>query len=490
MALKLSSQHIITALGLRFWMNAIEDLGISCDVIKCINLSQHLQSVISNNQQDFYIIEDDMENDDLFLVCIAYGVQFWHQVVMEHGIKEVIHCKTVLDYFQRVIIGYDFNKVESDKKLKRMTNGEHSSFENDFNNDIFDNSPPNSPAPSQNVLIKFKKTIREPKAKVLKCDYCEKSFSTFQKAEIHMQIRHPEFKHEFDKKNLVFKCEKGCDKAFNTNLKLMKHYKWTHISKITDCEYCPVKSATPLKAVWHNKTEHPEMKDEFDAKFRVHKCKEEGCVKNFFTSKGLREHRRRYHRRREYDDASSTLCPDCGISFATFQELKKHKKTHNRVARNKPPVPDNIPKPCTLCGETFLGKYKWTTHMFKVHNVGAYFCDDCGKKFQTRALFEGHKQRMHLKIKFDCNICGNSFKVERNLERHMKRVHSSNEERKHKCDQCGKGFESKETYVGHMNMHLGLKPYKCEYCGAAYQNRSNLMAHLKKSCKNNPNLLS
>ena len=416
--MELSSQHVITALGLRFWIKAVEDLGIASDVEKCMNLSQYLQSVISNKEQvKIYNMEDNMGNDDLFLVCFAYGVQFWQQVVTEYGIKEVIHCKTVLDYFQRVISDYDLNGVETKEKLN--WNGDYNSFETDFNNDIFDNSPPNSPSP--NVLIKFKKTIKEPKDKVFQCDYCEKAFGTFQQAEKHMDRKHPDFKHEFDQKKKVFQCERGCEKAFNTNKKLHRHYKLAHNLNITKCDYCPEKSASPLMAVRHVKSEHPEMKGEFDAKFRVHRCKEEGCMKGYFTNKGLQEHRRRFHRGVREDDASSTLCADCGISFPTYKALRSHKKSHNRRdVPKKPSLPDNTPRPCNLCGETFLGKNKLSTHMFKIHNVGAFFCDDCGKKFQTKMLFDYHKQKMHLKIKFDCNLCGNSFKVERILDRHGK----------------------------------------------------------------------
>ena len=108
MAMMLSTEHVITALGIRFWMKAVQDLGISSDVTKCINLSRYLQSVISSNQQNkIYNNEENVENDDLFLVCFSYGVQFWQKVVIEHSILEVNHCKTVLDFFQRVINEYD-----------------------------------------------------------------------------------------------------------------------------------------------------------------------------------------------------------------------------------------------------------------------------------------------------------------------------------------------------------------------------------------------
>ena len=475
MAVKLTTQNVITALGLRFWMSAMEDLGISSDVTKCMKMSQYLTGVISNNQQvKICKIEDMRENNDLFVLCFAYGVQFWEQVVADHDIQEINHCKTVLEYCQRVIRECDFDSTE-EINLNSSDN---------FNDIYFGDSPPNSPAQTQNVLIKFKKKTNQKyiypkKSKEYNCDFCEKDFWTFEQVETHVERKHPDLKNEFEKKYLVFKCEWGCVEAFNTHKRLKKHYKFHH-SRIIKCDYCPEESATPLSALNHIKETHPEMKDKFDAKFRVHKCSVEGCDKKFFTGKGLTKHKIQVHRsRNENVDSNSTLCSDCGASFSTFKELKKHKSSHKR-----PYIRDDNPKACNLCGETVLGKYRLEIHMFKAHDVGALFCDDCGEKFQCNRDLKCHKEKMHLKIKFDCSLCGKSFDVERYLDRHMKRVHTSNEERKHKCDQCGKGFACKETYVGHMNMHLGLKPFKCEYCGAAYQNNSNLLAHLKKSCKN------
>ena len=487
MAVKLTKQNVIRALGLRFWMNAMEDLGISHDVTKCIILSQHLHGVISNNQQvKICRIEDNKDNEDLFLTCFAYGVQFWEQVVTEHDIREVNHCKTVLEYYQRVLREYDLNNTEEKIQINSNAN---------LDDIHFDDSPPNSPAQTKNVLIKFKKTTKKyiyPKknSKEYKCDYCEKAFWHFEQAETHMERKHPDLKDEFDKKYLVYKCEWGCSEAFNTSKRLIKHYKLIH--KIIKCDYCPEESATLFSALNHINEVHPEMKTEFDVKFRVHKCNIEGCDKNFFTEKGLSKHRVKVHRIRrskkiqDSEDSSSTLCSDCGASFQTFKELKKHRSTHNKREYSK--THRLTPKACRLCGETFIGNYRLTIHMFKVHDVGALVCDDCGEKFQREREFKSHKEKKHLKIKFECKFCEKSFNVERYLDRHMKRVHTSNEERKYKCDQCGKGFNCKETFVGHMNMHLGLKPFKCEYCGAAYQNKSNLLAHLKKSCKNITNV--
>ena len=491
MTVKLSRRNVITALGLRFWIKAVEDLGIAEEVSKCVALSEHLQSVMSNNHQ----VEQfqNIESDDTFLVILVHGVHFWQQIVAEHRIEEVRHCNMILEYLQRAVNDFDINGSvnKAEEKVKGEPISDNNDLEDDFSND--NSRPLDSPIQTQNVLIKFKKTardyvqkkgFREPKTKVLQCEHCEKAFSSFQQAETHMERKHPDLKEDFYKKNLVFRCERGCDKAFSTSIKLRKHYKASH--SITQCTYCPEHSDSILSAVKHVREAHPSMKTDFDDMFRVYKCPEEGCDRKFYTGGVLREHRRRIHRGID-QDSSSTLCADCGMSFSTFKELKKHKKSHNKVPK-KPSLHDISPRPCTICGETFIGIKKLYLHKFHVHDNNAIFCDDCGQKFEGKRNFERHRQMKHLKLLFECNLCGKGFNVKINLERHMRRMHSTNDERKHKCSECGKGFSCKATYEGHMNMHLGLKPFKCQFCGAGYQNDSNLLAHQRKSCKNNPML--
>ena len=296
MNVKLSRQSVITALGLRFWIKAVEDRGIAEDVSRCVTLSQYLQSAMSNNHQveQLQKMESDgvFHYDDTFLVILIHGVHFWQQIVAEHRIEEVRHCNIILEYLQRAVNDFDINGSvnKAEEKVKGEPITDNNDLEDDFNND--NSRPLNSPIQTQNVLIKFKKTardyvqkkgFREPKTKVLQCEHCEKAYSSFQQAETHMDREHPDLKDEFYKKNLVFRCERGCDKALNTSVQLREHYKASH--NIIKCTYCPGHSDSLLSAVRHVKDAHPRMKTEFDNKFRVYKCPEEECDKRFYTGK-------------------------------------------------------------------------------------------------------------------------------------------------------------------------------------------------------------
>ena len=101
------------------------------------------------------------------------------------------------------------------------------------------------------------------KSKEYNCDYCEKDFWTFEQVETHVERKHPDLKHDFVQKYLVFKCERGCDMAFDNHKRLKKHYKWIHnhtTISIIKCDYCPEESSSPLEASNHVEEAHPEMK--------------------------------------------------------------------------------------------------------------------------------------------------------------------------------------------------------------------------------------
>ena len=158
MTVKLSRRNVITALGLRFWIKAVEDLGIAEEVSKCVALSEHLQSVMSNNHQVKQL--QNIESDDTFLEILVHGVHFWQQIVAEHRIEEVRHCNMILEYLQRAVNDYfdinrSVNKAEEIQKCEPIT--DHN-IEDDFHSD---NPPLNSPTQTQVVLIKFRKTTRD-----------------------------------------------------------------------------------------------------------------------------------------------------------------------------------------------------------------------------------------------------------------------------------------------------------------------------------------
>ena len=93
MNVKLSRQSVITALGLRFWIKAVEDRGIAEDVSRCVTLSQHLQSAMSNNHQveQLQKMESDsvFHYDDTFLVILIHGV---HSLIMRLNLALQLEC--------------------------------------------------------------------------------------------------------------------------------------------------------------------------------------------------------------------------------------------------------------------------------------------------------------------------------------------------------------------------------------------------------------
>ena len=129
-------------------------------------------------------------------------------------------------------------------------------------------------------------------------------------------------------------------------------------------------------------------------------------------------------------------CSNCGASFETIQELKRHllrghcvrnrffgggvmsafsahsvesSRSNKGSARYAQSVNDNRQQ-CTVCEKTFQNKWLLKRHM-KIHSGEKnYACNVCGKKFREKSDLKTHSVK-HTNIqRYQCNQCGKKFK--------------------------------------------------------------------------------
>ncbi|CAE1144204.1 KRAB [Acanthosepion pharaonis] len=173
------------------------------------------------------------------------------------------------------------------------------------------------------------------------------------------------------------------------------------------------------------------------------------------------------------------ICDTCGRGFSRYDNLERHKLTHQAV------------KP--------------------------FVCEACGRAFSRKTHLKRH-QSIHTGIKpFKCSICGFGFSQNVNLTRHMKTHENSvtlyepavlyQREKPFKCNLCGRAFSRNCDLTRHMKNHeeslsqpaesmtvtLPLppatpasvtiaheKPFKCNLCGSVFSINSELTKHMKK----------
>ena len=373
-------------------------------------------------------------------------------------------------------------KLESKVKVKKKRKRIKDSGDIDSNSANFDVIQR-----SFELISNFKDHVK--KGGVVKCDYCEEQFSFVSHLSQHVSSDHEEKWEEFEKKYKIFGCTVlTCDESFYTKKAFSNHLRKVHniknvrnnktiksnIQKERVCLECD-------KVFTKKQTYLDHLKfHELGFESKPYRC--DICDTGFIHLNSLQGHNIKFHKN------TSSLCPNCGISFNNFMEMRQHKKKckklldrqFNPLKKEKiKPKPESLTEHCPQCNE-IVKKNSLKYHLYKYHNEGGLCCDTCGKRVFNSQELSTH-QNIHIEEKtVPCAFCDKMFKSKFYLDRHIKTVHTSNEDKPFHCTQCGKGFVNKQNLEGHMNMHLGLKPYKCNHCEAGFQNASNKRAHMKK----------
>ena len=283
-------------------------------------------------------------------------------------------------------------------------------------------------------IIKRKKEKKQMKTKTseylrktgkteLKCEYCEKTFDCIYYLNRHIVCHTQEEK---------FQCDQ-CEKKFRHRASLLKHQKCMHNGIVYTCHICG-----KVYNHSHGLTEHINVKHlNMDHKY--------GGI------------------RRKYSELEKNeMCDDCGMSFVSKSDLKRHQITRHTK---------DFPFKCENCGMGFLNckKSNYEIHVAKCGKL--YTCDECGKVFNKKSNFQVHMKR-HSQIKdFSCMICGKAFYAKRALVDHTEKNHPEcmSQFEVEQCDICPETFTTKaKMWLHKIDCHGFDFPYRCTKCNEGF----------------------
>ncbi|KAJ8976951.1 hypothetical protein NQ317_010148 [Molorchus minor] len=186
-----------------------------------------------------------------------------------------------------------------------------------------------------------KKTSRRPKHD-LKCQFCEKYFSTKYVLKLHLKT------HGIIEKN--YSCDE-CGKKIYTSVQLRGKYTQAFPSKAS------------LNS--HNLTHTGEKK-----------CICSICGKGTRNTSDLRSHLRMHTGERPYE----CKFPDCGKKYKRHGQLTRHHRGHTGEKNHH----------CTVCSKSFLDSTMLKTHMRTHTGAKPYPCYVCGIKFSYTSSLHNH----------------------------------------------------------------------------------------------------
>ena len=297
------------------------------------------------------------------------------------------------------------------------------------------------------------------------CKYCGKTFEARKRSDgremarinLRQHIRTVHEKHEKPKKKPVsVKCDL-CEKVFTTKEGLRNHKFVIHEGKRYECTICEnEKFMTPETLKKHIRIVHDGI---------LYQC--ETCGQILTTKKGLKDHVLTVHENvREYQ------CHICGKYSVSLERLRSHKFNAHGDKKYS----------CQVCGMAFPSKPRLKSHDDAIHKgLKKHTCHYCKEGFATSNAVKYHIISYHEQDKkIECNQCGRKFPKPKLLQQHITIVHEGI--KRFKCISCNKLFGKSEPLKRHVQtVHEGLKPHKCDVCETAYGQKGDLNRHIKRA---------
>ncbi|XP_047041654.1 zinc finger protein 354A-like [Helicoverpa zea] len=250
-----------------------------------------------------------------------------------------------------------------------------------------------------------------------------------------------------------------CEKTFSSKQSKSLHIKACHVGERPyACAACGARFAYPRSLALHAVTHRRHRA----AAAKGYACDLCGKVLNHPSS--VVYHKEAEHAGQRY------VCNKCGKCFKHKQLLQRHQLVHSQ----------DRPYSCKLCSASFKTKANLLNHSLLHTGVKKFSCEICKHKFAHKTSLTLH-MRWHTGQKpYSCTTCGKSFSQKGNLSEH-ERIHTG--EKPFQCTLCPRRFTTSSQHRLHARRHNADKPFTCAHCGKRFVSRGSWSAHVRRAAR-------
>ena len=160
---------------------------------------------------------------------------------------------------------------------------------------------------------------------------------------------------------------------------------------------------------------------------RRYRCIQPSCSQEFSQRSIMMQHNRSIHLHQPF------ICQEknCNHRYNSQKVLKAHiKEHHDKLFKFK----------CTICGQKFVHKSQYNTHLTRHTNIKPFACNHCKKaSYTTAAQLTQHVTICMFGTPYCCEMCGKSCSSQTTLKQHVQNVHAKTAD--FRCDLCLKIYK-------------------------------------------------
>ena len=475
-----------------------------------------------------------MGNSDIPDVIMAMGIRFWTSTVNDHGIKDVNHCNTIINYLQGFLNDL---KINCEDEVRN----EEATCEEKKDPDISNLLKPITKLEEDHknkVQIKFSKPMNAneilPITKEEAIDLIEEEDNDLYDDDNDKNDDDDDDEDHTD----FYNDDDGIDNNDYPNIQdpnpdendplsqMIKKYMNVpeHVRKgeTVNCDYCDSEYSSLANLRPHIVKSHSSKLPDFDKKYKTFECTFSDCDWTGYRLKQLKRHFREIHKlaisagvRKKLFEKDRT-CKECNKSFRNTELFRDHMYNHTIGL-------DKKPYSCEECKVSFSTTASKRKHDNKFHvgNGVSTLCPICGKEMSTLKELSKHRRKcqrkpnsvsgikntkvkefkprkcehcefiaynmnshnLHKYKEHDigavyCDICGHRSQTQSGMKLHKMKHNETNSVQ---CDECEKAFKSEwylERHKRTVHTDDSEKPFKCGTCGKGFAYKTTYEGHM------------